>query len=170
MLTEVAQRLGHVRRLHRVVEVDPAVAPGMQDLLHAQGAGLVDHVGDARETRDETVLGDGQLTDVGLAVARSVRVGALVRDDPAAGAGHDLHAGELPLGDRAVRIVEVGDRAGGVLDRVGRLQPADLPRAEEVGMTPDAGQRRIDRVDAADVREPVFPSERVHLHRTGNRE
>jgi hypothetical protein len=116
--TEMRQGLRHHGRLDAVAEVDAAVAAGVQDLLHGHGAGIVDVARDHLELRQELVVVDRHLAEVGLALAPGVGIGALVGDQAAAGAGDDAHPRQLARGDGAVAAVVVGDAAGAVLDAV----------------------------------------------------
>jgi hypothetical protein len=129
---EVRQGLRHHRGLHAIAEVDAAVASGMQDLLHGHGAGIVDVARDHLELRQELVVVDRDLAEVGLALAQRVGIGALVGDQAAAGAGDDAHPRQFARRDAAVATVVVGNAAGAVLDAVLDLELADLARLEQV--------------------------------------
>jgi hypothetical protein len=135
---EVRQRLRHVGGLDAVAQVDAAVAPGVQDLLDRHRALRLDVGGDALELRQELVVEDRHLPEVGLALAERVGIGALVGDDAAAGARDDLHARDLALGDEAVARVVVRHAAGAVLDAVLDLEAAEaagLEQVRELGFT-----------------------------------
>ena len=129
---EVRQGLRHHRRLDAVAQVDAAVAAGVQDLLDRHAAVVVDVAGDHLELRDELVVEQGDLPEIGLAFAQRVGIGALVGDDAAAGAGDDPGARQLARRDEAVAGVVVGDAAGAVLDHVLGLELAELAGLEQM--------------------------------------
>ena len=92
---EVRQRLRHDRGLDAVAEIDAAVAPGVQDLLDRDGALRRGCSAAMRlELRQELVVEDRDLAEIGLALAERIGVRALIGDDAAAGAGDDAHARE----------------------------------------------------------------------------
>ena len=126
------QRLRHVGGLDAVAEVDPAVASGVQDLLDRHGALRLDVRGNALELRQELVVEDRELPEIGLALAERIGVRALVGDDAAAGAGDDTHARDLALRDEAVAGIVVRDAAGAVLDAVLDLEAAEAAGLEQV--------------------------------------
>jgi hypothetical protein len=62
----VRQRLWHVGRLDAVAEVDAPVPAGMQDLLDRERTLRLDVGGNPLELRQELVVEDRELTEIGL--------------------------------------------------------------------------------------------------------
>src|SRR6185369_8489561 len=74
----------------------------------------------------------GDLAEVRLAFAQRLRVGALIGDDAAAGAGDHARARQFARSDVAVARVVVGNAAGPVLDHVLGLELPELAGLEQV--------------------------------------
>ncbi len=142
---EMRQRLRHDGGLDAVAEIDAAIASGMQDLLDSDAAAIMDVAGDLLELRDEFVVEQSDLAEIGLTLAERVGIGALVGDDAAARAGDHLGSCELALGDEAVAGVVVGDAAGAVLDAVLDGESGPLNGLEQMGQLLLAGPLRHER-------------------------
>jgi hypothetical protein len=112
--------------LGAVVEFYAAVASSVQDLLDRDRPLPVDHLGDFGQRGDILVVTQRKLTEIGFSFPLAVGIGPLVRDDPATGPGDDLHSSHLPFRRIPVQGIEVGNSAGGVLDAVCDIQPAEL--------------------------------------------
>jgi hypothetical protein len=126
------QGLRRIRGLEAVVQINASVAASMKDLLNGNGPVPVKHLRNPGYTRDEPIVVQAQLGCVRFAHTTLVRIGPLIGENAASHLGDDLVAGKFPLCERAIRIVVIGDAAGGVFHPVFRLKFAKLPFAEHM--------------------------------------